>query len=218
MAIFKQNCGKKFPVTGKRDQNKALAKSSVIFLVMILLFLGDGSVATADGAERIENVKVEVVREGIVVSASLSQGFSSEIIHEIQNGIQKEFHYYILVKRKEPNWIFDEEVLSRSILYTVKYDTLKKIYRVIFTDGDKVVETIFDDFDAMKQMVSHVNRVKLAPANAMKSADHYYVSVKAQMRAAELPFYLDYFLFFIPFLEIDTPWADSATISFQSGE
>ncbi len=191
-------------------------KSYIIFLVMILAFLMTASEAMADGAERIENVKVEVVHEEIIVSAKLSHGFRPKIVREIQNGIQKEFHYYILIKRREKNWIFDEEVLSRNILYTVKYDTLKKKYRVILRDGEKIVENIFDDFDAMKQVVSHLDRVKLGRANVMKSADRYFVSVKAQMKAAKLPFYLDYFLFFIPFLEIDTPWADSTIISFQS--
>ncbi len=202
-------------MAGNLEQGKVLTRSVNIFLLVILTFLSATSEVIADGFGRIENVKVELVREEIIVSADLAQGFRPKIVNEIHNGIQKEFHYYILVKRKETNWIFDEEVLSRNILYTVKYDTLKKNYRVIFTDGNKVIENIFDDFDSVKKRVLHVNRVKLSLAKVISSSDRYYVSVKAQMKAAKLPFYLDYFLFFIPFLEIDTPWSNSATISFQ---
>jgi len=205
-------------VAVNQDKDKVLTRSVIVFLWIIIAFLSAPSEAIARRPGRIENVKVELLRDEVIVSAHLAQGLRPEIVREIHNGIQKEFHYYILVKRKETNWIFDEEVLSQSILYTVKYDTLKKNYKVIFTNGDTVVEKVFGDFDAMKEMVLQINRVKLSLTRIVRSSDRYYVSVKAQMKAAELPLYLDYFLFFIPFLEIDTPWSDSETISFQIGK
>jgi hypothetical protein len=43
------------------------------------------------------------------------------------------------------------------------------------------------------------------------------VSVKAEMKAPQLPLYLDYFLFFIPFLEIDTEWRNTAPFRAPDG-
>ncbi|MFQ5578996.1 MAG: DUF4390 domain-containing protein [Nitrospiria bacterium] len=205
-------------MSGNREQDKIQRRSSLVFLWIVLAFLSAPPRAIADGPERIENVKVETLREKILISARLNEGFRPKIVREINNGIQKEFFYYILVKRKETNWIFDEEILSKSLLYTVKFDTLKKKYKVVFSDGEKVIEKTFDDFEAMKEMVMQVNRVELPLTDIKKSPDRYYVSVKVQMKAAKLPLYLDYFLFFIPFLEIDTPWSDSEIISFQGGK
>jgi len=170
--------------------------------------------AAAAGRERIKNVSVEIIEEEIAVSAELVSGFNSDIVRDIQNGIPKDFYYYLLLKRKQKNW-FDEELLSKTIRYTVKYDTLKKQYRVTQIEGEKTTESVFDDFEGMKQKVSRVERVKIAPLQALKSRYRYYVSVKSQMKAAKLPFYGDYLLFFIPFLELDTPWSDSDVISFQ---
>jgi hypothetical protein len=51
----------------------------------------------------------------------------------------------------------------------------------------------------------------------LKRGKNYLVSVKAEMKAPQLPLYLDYFLFFIPFLEIDTEWRDSATFRAPDG-
>ena len=164
------------------------------------------------GKERIRNVSVEILGQAILVSAKLTGGFNREVIKDIQNGIPKDFYYYILLKRKDPNW-FDEEILAKTILYRVKYDTLKKDYAVTETIEEKVIHKNVPNFEQMKEIVSSINHVRLAPFEILKKQHHYYVSVKSQMQAAKRPFYLDYFLFFIPFLEIDTPWANSAQIT-----
>jgi hypothetical protein len=187
----------------------------VLFLLIAAFVQYAGlPLAAAAGKERIKNVTAEVVDEEIVVSAELVSGFNSQIIRDIQNGIPKDFYYYLLLKKKEKNW-FDEEILSKTVRYTVKYDTLKKQYRVIQFEGEKTTESLFDDFDRMKRQVSRVDRIKIAAVGLLKSRFRYYVSVKSQMKASKLPLYVDYFLFFIPFLELDTPWSDSDSISLQ---
>ncbi|MCG3114456.1 MAG: DUF4390 domain-containing protein [Candidatus Manganitrophus sp. SA1] len=181
-----------------------------ISFFLILLVVPEGLFAA--GSERIRNVVTEVKNQEIVVTAELVDGFNREIIRDIHDGIPKDFYYYLLLKRKQKNW-FDEEILAKTIRYTVKYDTLKKKYAVVQREGERTVENTVDDIETMKRIVSKIDQVKLAPVSVLRSRNRYYVSVKSQMKAAKLPFYVDYFLFFIPFLEIDTPWADSDSLS-----
>jgi hypothetical protein len=178
-------------------------------LLMTLIMATLPSMTWAKG--RIKDVRVDIVGEALVVSADLAEAFNDGIIRDIHNGIPKEFYYYILLKRKENRW-FDEEVRSKTVRYTVKYDTLKKDYHILLNDGEKIVEQHRSDIEQMKQFVSQIDQVQFSPAKVLGSSHRYYISVKSQMKAAKLPFYLDYFLFFIPFLEIDTPWADSPFI------
>lgn len=177
---------------------------------LILLIVPEGLFAA--GSERIRNVVTEIKNQEIVVSAELVDGFNREIIRDIHDGIPKDFYYYLLLKRKQKNW-FDEEILAKTIRYTVKYDTLKKKYAVVQREGERTVENTVDALETMKRIVSKIDQVKLAPVSVLRSRNRYYVSVKSQMKGAKLPFYVDYFLFFIPFLEIDTPWADSDSLS-----
>lgn len=181
-----------------------------ISFFLILLVVPEGLFAA--GSERIRNVVTEVKNQEIVVTAELVDGFNREIIRDIHDGIPKDFYYYLLLKRKQKSW-FDEEILAKTIRYTVKYDTLKKKYAVVQREGERTVENTVDDLETMKRIVSKIDQVKLAPVSVLRSRNRYYVSVKSQMKAAKLPFYVDYFLFFIPFLEIDTPWADSDSLS-----
>ncbi len=187
-----------------------------VLLLCVASLFASLSEAQAKG-ERIENVTVETVDQEVYVSAKLTGGFRKEIIDDIQNGIPKHFYYYLVLKRKEKNW-FDEEILSKTIRYTVKYDTLKKIYAVTESSNGTSLEKQFNEFKAMKEMVTQVNHVRIAALAPLKKGERYFVSVQSQMQAAKPPFYLDYFLFFIPFLEIDTPWANSPPISFSGGK
>jgi len=193
-----------------------LLQNKVIFSFFFSLILILKPVE-ASAKERIRNVQVRVSKQEILVSANLIGGFSEEVVNDIQNGIRKEFYYYILLKRKEKNW-FDEEIHSKTIRFAVKYDTLKKEYFVIQSGGEKIVEKRVADLKEMQEWVSRIDQIKLAMTAALKKGERYYVSVKSQMKAAELPFYLDYFLFFIPFLEIDTPWTHSSLITLERGE
>lgn len=187
----------------------------ISLISLLLLLIAPGSLFAA-GSERIKNVTTEIKNQEIVVTAELMDGFNRGIINDIQDGIPKDFYYYLLLKRKQKNW-FDEEILAKTIRYTVKYDTLKKKYAIVQRDGERVVENTVDDLETMKRLVSKIDHVKLAPVSFLKSRHRYYVSVKSQMKAAKLPFYVDYFLFFIPFLELDTPWADSESLSVTRG-
>ena len=99
----------------------------------------------------------------------------------------------------------------------MKYDTLKKQYRVIRREGEKVTESLWDEFESMQRLISKIDHVKIAPVGLLSARHRYIVSVKAQMKAAKLPLYLEYFLFFIPFLELDTPWSDSSSFSTNPG-
>ncbi len=171
----------------------------------------------AKGKGRIGNVHVAVIGKEIVVSADLTKGFNNDISRDIHNGIPKDFYYYILLKRKEKRW-FDEEIRSKTVRYTVKYDTLKKDYLILLNDDGKVIEKHTSDIEEMKKIVSQIDQIPFAPAKVLGNSRRYYISVKSQMKAAKLPFYLEYFLFFIPFLEIDTPWADSSYIIPDSGK
>lgn len=184
---------------------------SISLFLLLALFLP--APLSAAGPERIRNVVTEVVNQEVAVSADLVNGFDKKIVDDIHDGISKDFYYYVLLKRKQKNW-FDEEVLAKTVRYTVKYDTLKKKYTITQIDGERVVESTAENLEVMKQMVSHIDHIRIAPIHILKSRFRYYVSVKSQMRAAKLPLYLDYFLFFIPFLELDTPWADSEILRY----
>jgi hypothetical protein len=159
--------------------------------------------------ERIANLTVRFEDGFVVVSADLILGFTPEAEDDIRSGVPKDLYYTVLLKQRKLVW-FDEEVSSKTILYRVKYDTLKKQYIVLRISGRESQETILEDYASMKRLISRIEDAKIAPVKVLQKKGTYYVSIKTEMKASKIPLYLDYVFFFVPFLEIDTPWADSA--------
>jgi len=199
-------------IMGRKQMNIAhpLWQGLTGILVCCLLTLFFSAVGEASD-ERIANLVIQITNTDILASANLIRGFSRTTEEDIQNGIPKDLFYYLLLKRRQPLW-FDEEMISKTIKYTVKYDLLKKQYLVTRRINGTIQQEVLEDFMAMKRLISTINNVKIADVHVLNDKDTYYISVKAEMKATKLPLYLDYFLFFIPILEVDTPWADSAPL------
>jgi hypothetical protein len=178
----------------------------VLVLVLLASWFGVGSAAN----ERISDLSVKTAPKGeIIVSAKLLDAMEGKTINDIQHGIPKDLFYYVLLMRRQGGW-FDEELLSRTVKYTVQYDVLKKRYLVhIRRDTDETNQMV-ENLQEATDLISKIDNVKITETKTLNPKETYYVRIKAQMRASRVPFYLKYLLFFIPVLELDTPWADTA--------
>jgi len=194
------------PKTLLRRFNK---RGLLLSLGVLVVCLGRAPFAEA-GEERIARLTAAVLNNNdVAVTAELIHWYNQNIRDDLNNGIPKDLYYYILLKRRQPGW-FDEEVVSKTIKQTIKYDVLKKEYAITTRMDGQTTQKTVESFEEMADLISRIDHVKITTAKRMKARYTYYISVKAEMRATNVPFYLEYILFFIPALELDTPWADSA--------
>ena len=162
------------------------------------------------GNEKISNLSNELLsNNNILVSANLIRWTHDKILEDLKNGVPKELFYYILLKKRVRAWI-DEEIVAITIQHTIKYDVLKQQYLVTTQIEGDTTEKTFSSFDEMADLISKIERVKINTERKLRQRHTYYISVKGVMRPSKTPFYLKYIFFFIPDLELDTPWANSA--------
>ncbi|MEK7286621.1 MAG: DUF4390 domain-containing protein [Nitrospirota bacterium] len=160
---------------------------------------------------RIRNLNVGKKNEEIFVSFELIKGFNATIKRDIQDGIEKDFYYYVVLNQKHKNWFY-EEVAEKTIRYQVKYDTLTRVYAVRRFEGAHSAVYQFDSQNEMESFVARGEKIRLTPITRLKKNHRYSVWVKAQMKAAQVPLHLDRLLFFVPFLDLDTPWNKSESL------
>lgn len=189
---------------------KADRRRSLLGLVLgVLVLLGDPQ-GTLAGSEQIRRLDFAYEGGHILVSAALDPGLSPQTEDEIRKGISKDLYYYVVLKQRQKLW-FDEEKAAVTVKYSIKYNLLKQEYAVTVRLPSGTTQSVFPDFERARGMVSQIDRIPVAGIDRLRRRKTYLISVKAEMKAPQLPLYLDYFLFFIPFLEIDTPWANTAT-------
>lgn len=168
-----------------------------------------GAVAWA-GNESIDDLRISNDEGRLVVSAILKPPLTALIDEDLRKGISKDLYYYVVLKRRQKLW-FDEEKAAVTVKHGIKYHLLKREYEVTTRLPSGVTQTVLPDFESVRKLVSRIDHVPLVDTRRLQRRKTYLISVKAEMKAPQLPLYLDYFLFFIPFLEIDTPWVDSPT-------
>ncbi|MEW6325821.1 MAG: DUF4390 domain-containing protein [Nitrospirota bacterium] len=191
------------------------AKTAWIGLLAWLLAGGLQAAAAADEA-RMTDLAVSIQPEGLVVSASLSGGMPGAMEQEIRRGISKALYYYAVLKRRVPLWK-DEELASSTVRYRIWYDLVKQQFVVAHRQGgDRETRRTAERFDDVRRLISHLRDVTIPLATPLQRDDTYYVSVKAEMRSAKLPVYIEYFFFFLPVAQLSTPWADSAPFAATS--
>jgi hypothetical protein len=171
----------------------------------------------ANGAdERIDRLSVTRQDGRLYVSAVLNPGLGSHLDEDLRKGLAKDLYYYLVLKQRQRVW-FDEEIVAVTLKHSIKYDLLKQEYVVISRSPSGITQTIVPDFRSARDLVSQIDHAPVTDIRRLRRGKKYVISVKAVMKAPQLPLYLDYFLFFIPFLEIDTPWRDSAPFRAPDG-
>ncbi len=189
-------------------------KRIYMFIVVICAAICFFNINTAfAGEEKITDINVALGKEDVSVSAKLINGLNKEVEEAIKNGIQKDIIYSTILKKKRSVW-FDEYVVTREIKYTIKYDVLKKQYTLI-TRGNGNKEKVTQNYDEIKAVVSRIENTAVSSKKVLEPDEVYYVSIKAEIKDAKLLFFLDYFLFFIPFSDINTSWYDSPVFKLE---
>ncbi|HXC61623.1 MAG TPA: DUF4390 domain-containing protein, partial [Nitrospiria bacterium] len=172
------------PVTGR--VNARIFSPRILFWLgffVLLQFFWFGVTEGWTADERVSDLTVKTAPQGeILVSASLLQPMQGKAANDIQHGIPKDLFYYVLLMKRQPAW-FDEELLAKTIKYTIQYDVLKKQYRVHVRHETDAANSIVENFQEMVDLISKIDNVKIADVKMLKPKETYYVRVKAQMKA-----------------------------------
>lgn len=166
--------------------------------------------------EQISNVVVTIGPSGVAVSAVLTGPFASAIEEALKNGFSKEFRYTLNLYRSY-NWWPDEFIAQRTIFRQVKYDSVKKLYTVRASGGERSEEKSFSEFSQMLAWTSRLASVVVAPRSVLAPNEPYYIQLNAESRTPNVPAILETILFFVSFNDFSTSWKTSPEFTLKEG-
>ena len=184
-----------------------------LYLVIFLITLFAVQLVFAGTAE-ISQIQVSTQGKYVTVNAKLIEGFNEKILEAIQNGLPMTFKFEIELLRDD--LIIDNVIRSRKLSHTVQYDLLKKEYR--FTQKGKNVnrKIITRKKTQYKQLMSTLKDIPIVPVYRLNPEEKYYVRVKAELDSRESSSSaIKSLLFFVPFNDFKTSWAESPSITFD---
>ena len=166
-------------------------KSIFYFLLVTCYLLLLPSLSS--GAE-ITGPEVKVQDNDIYITTALS--LDEKYLQEINNGIKKEFRFYIDIFRVWKIWP-DEFVLSKFFIRTLKSDPVKMEYIATSSDGSTLIHKRFKSFLSMSKWALSINNLKLANMKELEPGV-YFVRVTVESKIRKLPPVIGYFMIFLP--------------------
>ena len=106
-------------------------------------------------------------------------------------------------------------ISENKITHTVQYDTLKKVYQ--FSSQGKNVnrKVATKSMEKYQELMLTLKDIPVGHIFKLDPEEKYYAQVKAEMEAEGLWFPFNYLLFFVPFDEFETSWAQSTPLTLQ---
>ena len=189
-------------------KNRFKNLTALIILTTLLLI---GSV-TVEAEPSLVNIGVGTNRQKVVINARLVEGFTADIDEAVENGIPLTFIFNAELRQVNSLWN-DTLISSNKIKHIIKYDSLKQVYR--FTETGKGIKRKIATRNKQKsqKLMLTLNNIPIASARRILSNEKYYIRIKASLETDGFWFPFNELLFFLPFNNFNTTWAESSPLS-----
>ncbi len=172
-------------------------------LVVFLFFCIFPELSLAKEA-RLSDIIVTNTRDHLLVYFDVRDCFTEEMNKAIMNGISTKFTFIVKLYEVKNTW-FDRKMADIKLTHNIEYNTLKNEFSLFLQEqNDKRVK--IKNFDEAKKLMSEVVALKVVRLDRLNRGVHYQLRMKAELDKIELPFYLNYVLFFLSLWDFETDW------------
>lgn len=176
-----------------------------IAIIIILIFFSSSWAKVAVGAEAyLTDILVTQSKDDLLIYFKVENCFTQEMNEAIDTGINTTFTFFIKLYEKR-DFLWDREISDHEINHTIKYDPLKKTYEVRRSEKGNRSE-IFKSYEKAQEQMAEIVSLKVTPIKKLERDKRYQIRVMAQLDKIELPFYLEYLLFFLSLWDFETEW------------
>ena len=182
-----------------------MLKKSFYYALAIFFFLfisPQHSLAKDDVS--LSDIIVTNTRDHLLVYFNVKDCFTEEMNKAIMNGIPTKFTFIVKLYEAKKMW-FDPEIADISLTHTIEYNSLKNEFNIFLPEQNNG-ELKTKDFDEAKTLMAEIAALKVIRLDKLKRGYQYQLRMKAELDKIELPFYLNYVLFFLSLWDFETDW------------
>ena len=172
-------------------------------LAFFLLFCISPQVSLAKEA-RLSDIIVTNTRDHLLSYFQVKDCFTEELNRAIMNGISTKFTFIVKLYEIKSVW-FDRKIANIKLTHTIEYNTLKNEFSLLLPE-QKIKKVKTKDFDYAKELMTDVVALKVVKLDRLEKGVHYQLRMKAELDKIQLPFYLNYVLFFLSLWDFETDW------------
>ena len=173
-------------------------------LLLIMIFWAAGAVPAMAKEAYLSDFVVTNTRDPLLVYFKVHNCFTPEMNNAIESGLETTFTFFVQLHEKR-DLIWDKKIADLELSHSIKYDSLKKVYTVRFSEGTRK-EVVARNFEEAKKLMAEVVALQVIPMHQLKKGKRYQLQMMAQLDKIKLPFYLHYVFFFLSLWDFETDW------------
>ena len=159
------------------DQNAVKINLCSGCLVIFVLLL-TASPALSGDAE-LTNLIVRNNNDELQVDLLIQGIFTEEMKAAVLKGIPVNFTFIILLYEVRDYW-FDDKLVSKTAMHEVRFDVLRKEYR-IRRSWEKKASLAVKDFEKSQSLFSEIKGFNVIPLKRLKKGKHYQLRIKSEL-------------------------------------
>jgi len=153
---------------------KSLHTGCLVFFVLLLTaspaFSGKAELTNLVVRNNNGELQVDLIIKGI---------FTEEMKAAVSKGIPISLTFFILFYEVHDYW-FDDKMISKTATHDVKFDVLKKEYR-IRRSWEKKTPSVIKDFEKAQSLFREIKGFDVIPLKRLKKGKHYQLRVKSEL-------------------------------------
>ena len=153
-------------------------------LVFFVLLLTARPAFTGDA--ELTNLIVRNSNDQLQVDLSIKGIFTEEMKAAVSKGFPISLTFLILLYEVRDYW-FDEEIMGKTALHDIKFDVLKKEYR-IRRSWEKRPSSIIKDFEKAQRLFFEIKEFDVISLKRLKKSKQYQLRVKLEIDGKNFPF------------------------------
>ncbi len=173
-----------------------------IIIVLLGFALLTGNVVLAQEA-RLTDVIVTNTRDDLLIYLTVEGAFTTEMETAIKSGVSATFSFIVNLYRNR-NWWLDEKIAAQTITHSIKYDNLKKKYRI--QRSWEAEPHVTQSFSEAQKLMAEVDSLAIISLAELQKGTAYQIQAKAELSKRTLPLKLHYVLFFLSLWDFETDW------------
>ena len=160
---------------------KRLNAGCLVFFVLILTaspaFSGDAELINLIVRNKNDQLQVDLLIRGV---------FTEEMKAALSKGIPINLTFFILLYEVRDYW-FDDKMVSKTAMHDVKFDVLKKEYRVR-RSWEKGIPLVIKNFEKAQSLFFKIKGFEVIPLKRLKKGKHYQLRVKSELSENKVHF------------------------------
>ena len=163
----------------------AIQKRLQAACLMLFVLLLTARPASSRDAE-LTNLIVGNSNDQLQIDLMIKGIFTEELKAAVSKGIPIGLTFSIHLYEVRDYW-FDDKIISKTALQEIKFDVLKKEYR-IRRSWEKRITLVIKDFEKAQRLFSEIKGFDVIPYKRLQKGKHYQLRVKSELNEKKFPF------------------------------